>query len=436
MFPTERLAFLFTVPLLPAVLAIAFPSLVNLALALDGLLLAAFLIDGRRCPPRESLDVTRSVEQVVSAGAPNTAKLRLENVGAASLRGEVVDSPPKDSIGTHRRMRFDLAGFSRVELPYVFRPLSRGDHRFGDVFVRVLGPWGLAHRQHVLPAARTVKAYPDLTALSGRGLSLLRPDTVTGLAHLRRSLGEGREFESLREYIPGDDVRSIDWKATAKRQRPIARQYEPERNQTVVLLVDCGRHMVSRVGERTKLDWAIDAALRLAQVSLDRGDLVGLCAFGASVKGVLPARKGRSHLRAMVELLYPLKPELVESDYGAAFDAVVSRTKRRAMIATFTDLLDEDSSRAVLARTMHLRPRHLPVLVAVADTSVAAPAREIPADEASAFRRAAARKIVRERELSVARLRDAGALVVSANATELSAAAVNQYLEVKRRGLL
>jgi uncharacterized protein (DUF58 family) len=328
-----------------------------------------------------------------------------------------------------------------ARLGYTFTPSSRGDHRFGDVHLRVFGPWDLASRQYRFPAAQTVKAYPDLLALARDALALARPELETGLARMRRSLGEGREFEALRPYIPGDDVRLIDWKATAKRREPITRQYGPERNQTVMLLLDCGRHMVSRTGvrpgeERTKLDFAVDAALRLARVSLDRGDQVGLCAFGARVKAFLPARRGRSHLRALVDLLYPLQPELEESDYAQAFQLVTSRQKRRSLVVTFTDLLDEDSSRAVLDQALHLRPRHLSLVVAAADTAVLGPARRIPQDPAQAYERAAARSVVHERERSIARLREAGAHVVDAPAPELSAAAINEYLEIKARGLL
>lgn len=164
-----------------------------------------------------------------------------------------------------------MPGSRDIAAHYLFTPKTRGDHRFGDLFLRTRGPWGLAMRQARIAAAKTVRAYPDLQALAREALFPTHPQLESGLARLRRSLGEGRAFESLREYVPGDDVRSIDWKATAKRIRPIARQYEPERSQTVMLLVDCGRHMVSRVGERTKLDFTIDASLRLARASLDRG---------------------------------------------------------------------------------------------------------------------------------------------------------------------
>ncbi|MGC4113104.1 MAG: DUF58 domain-containing protein [Myxococcales bacterium] len=434
--PSPRLALLLSLGLLPAALGIAFPQALWGVAAFDAVLLLLAAVDWARCPKRREVRLARAVEDVVSAGCPNLVRLTVDNLGARPLAGEVADAPPPGCTSTGHRRAFEAPPQGQAALTYSFNPASRGDHRFGDLHVRLTGPWKLATRQYRFRAARTVKAYPDVQALSRDALAMVRPELETGLARLKRSLGEGRDFESLRAYIPGDDVRIIDWKATAKRSAPIARQYEPERNQTVMLLLDCGRHMVSRDGERTKLDHAVDAALRLARVSLDKGDLVGLCAFGARVHAFLPPRRGRAHLHALVDALYPLQPELVESDYGAAFDLVTNRQKRRSLMVTFTDLLDEDSSRTVLERTLHLRPRHLPLVVAVADGSVLRPARAIPETPEQAYERAAAQSIVRERERAVAKLRDAGALVVNASVNDLSAAAINEYLAIKGRGLL
>ncbi len=435
MVPTPRLAALLALALLPAAFAIAWPPALALCVAWDLACLGAFAIDRLRCPRAELLCARRVVEGAVSAGAPNRAELVLDNLAPFPIAGAIADAPPPASDARGSRTRFEVPAGGRWAHAYFFTPAVRGDHAFGDLFVRLAGPWGLALRQVRIEAAKAVRAYPDLKALAREPLTA-QPLHETGLARLRRSLGEGRAFESLRDYVPGDDVRSIDWKATAKRSRPIARQYEPERNQTLLLLVDCGRHMVARAEGRTKLDWAVDASLRLARASLDRGDQVGLCAFGAKVLCYLPPKRGRLQLKALVGALTPLQPELEESDYDSAFGLAASRQKRRALIAVFTDVLDEDSSRSLLMRTLALRPRHLPLIVAAADADVLGPASAVPQGAAAAYERAAARHIVQEREHTVARLRDAGAYVVSASAGELSAAAINEYLAIKGRGAL
>lgn len=432
--PTPRLAVLLSLGLLPAAFAIAFPATLWGTVGFDGFLLLLFAVDLARCPERRNLTAARAVEPVVTAGAQNPVHLTLGNDGDRPLEGQLADAPPPASRAVGHRVPFGVPAHGQASHAYTFNPLTRGDHRFGDISVRVRGPWGLAARQYVVAAHQTVKAYPDLRATARDTLVSAAP-AENGLTRLRRA-AEGRDFESLRPYVPGDDVRAIDWKATAKRQAFVARHYEPERNQILMVLLDCGRHMVSRIGERTKLDFAVDAALRLARVGLDRGDQVGLCAFSAQIKAYVPPKRSRSHLHALVAALYPLEAELVESDYDAAFNLVAERQKRRSLIVSFTDLLDEDSSRAVLQRVLHLRPRHLPLVVATADTALLAPARRIPDTAEEAYERAAARAIVHERHRAVARLRDAGALVVSSAATELSAAVVNQYLDIKCRGIL
>jgi len=433
--PTPRLAALLALGLLPAAFAIALPSALWGAAAFDALLLALFAVDLARCPKRRTLALSREVEPVVSAGSANPVRLTVESFGPRPLTGDVADAPPPTSAATGYRASFSVPGHGQARVGYSFNPAFRGDHRFGDLHVRVRGPWGLAARQYRFSAKRSVKAYPDVRALSRDALSLSVP-VESGLARLRRAASEGRQFESLRPYIPGDDLRAVDWKATAKRREPIVRQYEPEQNQTVALLLDCGRHMVSRLGERTKLDHAVDAALRLARVCLDRGDQVSLTAFAARPLCYLPPKRGRAHLAALVEALYPLQPELVESDYGSAFGLMAARQKRRSLVVVFTDLLDEDSSRSVLERTLQLRSRHLPLVVAVADAAMLVPAGRIPDGPEAAFERAAARTIVHERDRTIARLREAGARVVSVPATELSVAAIAEYLEIKRRALL
>ncbi len=436
MIPTRRLAALLALALLPAALAIAWTEARWIVAAWDLALAAAFLVDFWRCPNPGSVLARREVEEILSAGAANPVRLHLENPNAAPCRGQIADAPPPACTTSSHRRSFELGAGAQLTLSYLLTPQERGDHAFGDLHLRLSGPWGLAQRQCRTPATRVIKAYPALAALERDALALARPEIETGLARMRRSLGEGREFESLRDYVCGDDMRLLDWKATAKRQRPITRHFEPERNQPVLLMIDCGRHMVGRLSGRGKLDWAIDAALRLARISLEKGDLVGLCAFGARTLAYLPPRRGRAQLRALADALYPLQPRLCESDYDLAFDLVAARQRRRALLAVFTDVLDADSSRSLLARTALLRPRHLPLIVAMADPALSDPARAVPATAEDAYLRAAARTIVRERERALGLLREAGASVLSVAAPQLSAASINAYLDVKAAGRL
>ena len=222
----------------------------------------------------------------------------------------------------------------------------------------------------------------------------------------------------------------------------MVRVTQPERNQQVLLLLDCGRHMAGETAgspgtpARRKLDFAVDAALRVAKVSLDQGDLVGVLAFGAGVKAWLPPRKGAEALKAICALLYRVEATLEESDYGAAIDLAFSRGRKRSLVLLFTDLLDADTSAALVKRTLKLVPRHLPVVACLLDEDLRRVAQAVPADLPAAFDRQVAQKLEDEYRLTAARLRDAGARVIRASAHGFGAATVNAYLEIKQRGLL
>nr|WP_211194417.1 DUF58 domain-containing protein [Pyxidicoccus fallax] len=424
--------------LLPAALAVASPTFGWLALAVDVAILALCAVDFLLAPRAEAVKVSRRVEPILSSGTPNAVRLDFERTdgAAAPLRLDVRDEPPVELESTGHRQALTLPADAPASLTYLVTPPARGDARFGDVHLRLAGPLGLCWRQVRVPAAQAVKVYPDLTALSREALTLARTSDAASARTQRRRVAEGREFESLREYRPGDDYRHIDWKASARHASTLVRTWQPERNQPVLLLLDCGRHMAGRVRGRRKLDHAVDAALRLARVSLDAGDVVGVLAFASDVRAFLPPRKGREHLRLITESLYRAEAALEESDYGRAFDFAFARQTRRALVVLFTDLVDPDASAGLLTRTLALRPRHLPVVASLLDEDLEAAATEVPREAQDAYARQAAARLEAEYRRTATTLRDAGALVVRAPARGFGAAALNAYLDVKSRGLL
>jgi uncharacterized protein (DUF58 family) len=433
--PTGLAVALLAAGLVPAALAVASPAFGWLALAVDVAVLALCAVDFLRAPRADAVRVSRRVEPILSSGTRNAVHLDFERTdgGASPLRLEVRDEPPLEveSVG-HRQALTLPAG----RLTYFVTPPARGDARFGDIHLRLAGPLGLCSRQVRVPAAQSVKVYPDLTALSREALALARASDSVSARTQRRRVAEGREFESLREYRPGDDYRHIDWKASARHASTLVRTWQPERHQPVLLLLDCGRHMAGRVQGRRKLDHAVDAALRLARVGLDAGDVVGVLAFASDVRAFLPPRKGREHLRLITESLYRAEAALEESDYGRAFDFAFARQTRRALVVLFTDLVDPDASAGLLTRTLALRPRHLPVVASLLDEDLEAAATNVPVEAQDAYARQAAARLEAEYRRTATTLRDAGALVVRAPARGFGAAALNAYLDVKSRGLL
>ncbi len=434
--PTGLAVALIAAGLVPAALALASPVFLWLAVALDGAVVLLGLLDFLAAPRARDVEVHRTVEPVLSSGVPNPVKLELRLTGTKPVRGRVRDEVPPGMEARGYEQPFALTPPSpRASVAYTLTPPARGDLRLGDVHLRLLGPLGLCARQVRVPAAQEVKVYPDLTALTREALALAMASDAPAERTLRRA-AEGREFESLREYRTGDDYRMVDWKASARRGHTMVRVYQPERNQPVLLLLDCGRHMAGKVDGRRKLDHAVDAALRLAKVSLDAGDQVGVLAFASDVQAYLPPRKGREHLRLLTAALYRAEAALEESDYGRAYDFAFARSSRRSLVVLFTDLVDPDASGTLLARTLALRPRHLPVVASLLDEDLRAAANDVPETVQDAYARQAATRVEEDYRRTALTLRDAGALVVRAPAKGFGAAAVNTYLHVKARGLL
>jgi uncharacterized protein (DUF58 family) len=423
--PTPLFFTLALAGLVPALLAVAVPALLWVTLAWDAALLLLAALDFLRAPT--AMSVERQVDHLFSSGLPNQVTLRIAGEGSGEVRDLVSPGP----VVTGNRQRFRAP----ASLSYTVTPQQRGDLTLGPVALRLDGPLGLCARQLTLPRTDLVKVYPDLAALSRDALKLARAHAEESRRVIKRP-AEGREFESLREYRRGDDRRAFDWKATARRGKPMVRVNQPERNQTVLLLLDCGRHMAGEVLGRKKLEHAVDAALRLSKVSLDQGDQVGVMSFGATVRSWLPPRRGLDQLRAIANDLYRVQASLEESDYGAALDRAFQRRSRRALVVVLTDLLDLDTSAVLVKRTLMLVPRHLPLVASLLDEELYAAALERPKTAEQAYQRQVAARLEDDYRLTAARLRDAGARVIRAAATDFGPSAVNEYLELKARGVL
>jgi uncharacterized protein (DUF58 family) len=434
--PTGRAFTWLAAGLLPAALTPFHPIFVWAALGLDLAVLALCAWDARRAPGAGAVRVSRTVAQRLTPGRPEPVTVRVENLSAAGLRGEARDAPPEGAVADVERhhQRFECPVGAAALLEWTLLPRLRGPVQLTAVHLRLEGPLGLCARQFPVPLPDTLHAWPDAGEAAREALALAVASRSGGRG-LRR-VGDGREFESLREFRFGDDLRSVDWKASARRGRTIVREHRPERNQRVLLLLDCGRHMAGEVEGRRKLDWALDAALRLAHVSLSEGDQVAAVAYARTVLRSVPPQSGPRGLRALLEGLADVQASLEESDVGAALELAFARQHRRTLVVTFTDLLDPDGAARLLERTASLRRRHLPVIVSLHDPEVTRAAQEPPADVDAAYVRYVAGRLEADALRAVGLLRAAGAWVVRAPGAGFSAAAVNAYLQAKGRGVL
>lgn len=410
------------------------------ALAVGGAWLAvcavALVYDAYRAARPADLKWERHLPVKLSIGVPNLVTVSVRNRSPRVARITARETPPAGFEGTRGIGPLVVGPFGEGEAALHLTPPSRGLFRFGGLGVRTLGPLGLAGWQSVADTGQDAKVYPDIQAVRAYAL-LARKGALAEMGVKRmRYAGEGTEFESLREYQHGDDYRDIDWKATARRGRPIVRAFEAERSQTIVLAVDAGRLMMPRVSGLTKLDRAINAALLLAYLAVERDDLVGLLVFGRDVVRYLPPKKGHRQFVAILEALYAVEGRVEEPDYGRAMRYLASRLSKRSLVVLFTDAVGREPSKRLLDSFVGLMPRHLPLLITQRNRDVEARSRAEMTGETDAFAASVAETLLADKAAALRLMAARGALVLDVYPEELSVAAVNRYLEVKARGRL
>ena len=433
MLPTRRLLLLL---LIPAVL-LALGTLEPLFLALAPLALLAALaavgLDRALLTKPSVIGVERRHEPRLSLGADNRIALEVTNNSPRTLRFVLRDGAPPECRASVLHLAGEAAPHGNAILLYTLRPLRRGDHAFGDAVLRWDSPLGLLRRQATFPLAETVKVYPNLLEIRKYDLLARRGRLQEAGLRASRRFGTGTEFESLREYQPDDDYRRINWKATAHRGRPMTAEFETERSQNVLAVLDAGRLMATEVGGLTKLDHALNTSLLLAYVAGLRGDRVGLLAFSDRLLAYLPPRRGRRAFLTMLATLYNLAAEPVEPDFDRAFQFLAARQMRRSLLVLFTDLTDRDVGSALVQHLTRLARQHLAVCVTLSDPVVHAAASATPRTTAAVYERVVAARLLEERAEVLAALRQRGALTLDVPADRLTVAVVNKYLELKAR---
>jgi uncharacterized protein (DUF58 family) len=420
-----------------APLAAAWPAAGWWLLLLDLAWLAALAVDGWRAADPRRIRVARESPAAFSVGRTFPVRYRWAHDEPRRLTLLVRELLPEPLGGADSPRRLlEIPPGAELEERLDIRPVRRGLGSGGAIDMRALGPLGLAWKQRRVALPWNVTVYPNLIAASLRALPIQAARRrEAGLRNVRRP-GEGRLFEGLREWVPGDDTRIIDWKATARRGTPIARQYEDERRQQVLLAIDAGRLLTAEVDGVARLESVIDAALHLAHAAVEHDDNVGLLVFADTVQRYVAPGRGRRALRAVLEGLAVAEGRLVESDYPAAFRHLAARSRKRALTVLFTDVIDRTASDALVAHTASLRPRHLPLAVTLRDPALEALATRRPESTGQADERAAAEELLDAREAALADMRGRGVMVLDVLPSSASAAVVERYHALKRRGML
>ncbi len=433
MLPTTRalLLILLTAPLMALGVWIPFMEWAAWGYAL--FVLAVMFIDWRMAGDIEQFELRREHDNKLSLGAENPIRVSLRNRSWRRVSFTVRDEAPEQFKIETRTIDGQVAPRATWEQVYHVRPLRRGDYQFGDLTLRWLGPLGLVIRQAKVDAKGPVKVYPNLLDVRRYDLLLRRNRLQEMGLRTTRQFGEGTEFERLREYLPDDEYRRINWKATARKNFPVTTEYQTERSQQVIAVLDVGRMMQSPVADIAKLDYVVNAVLLLTYVATGKGDRVGLMSFADDVQHYLSPRQGRGQFYRALELLYAVEPQPVEPDYRKALAYLAVKQRRRALVVVFTDLTGGVSLNALVAQMSMLARSSLPLLVTISDPDVVSASQMKPNDSLGVYQRAAANQLLDERRVVLDSLRQRGVLTLDVPANQLSMSVINRYLELKGR---
>ncbi len=418
------------------------PRLIAAMFVWDAIMLLAFAVDLLRLPNPSQLEVRRIWEHAPALATPSNVSLAMQNFSNAAIRCALVDETPVALRKAPPALDLFVAPAAQAATSYPILPGQRGDVRLGRVFLRYQSYLGFAERWAAANLAQTVRVLPDLEQARQHALYLIRSRQVEMEKRRRRQRGNGREFESLRDYRQGDDLRDICWTATARRHQLTTRVFEIERSQAVWIVLDAGRLLRSEIQEPnrdlrlSKLDYAVNAALSLAQVATQCGDRVGLLAYGRNIQQNVATGRGAPHLRTIVDSLAQVHPEAAEADHSRAARVLLTEQSRRSLVVWITDFAETPTTPEVIEYAIQMTQRHLVVFTAMNQPDLTLLAETTPKSKEEMYRHAAALEIVHRRDVLLRGLRRRGVFAFELVPGLLASSIVNQYLDIKERNLL
>lgn len=405
-------------------------------LAWDLAVLCAAAGDAARLPKPDAIEVERTWLGAPSLGREVEVELGITQHGSALLRSRCIDDLPTPFLETPASQALNLYPEARAAVRYRFTPAQRGDHATGKLYLQYRSTVGLMERWAMADLVQTVRIYPTLRTPEENRLYLARHNRIELQMRMRRQRGLGRDFESLRDYLEGDEIRDICWTASARRGALVTRLYEMEKSQPVWLVLDAGRLQGARVGRYTKLDQATAAALALAQIALIAGDRVGLLVYGRDTQQLVLPGRGAAHLRLLLDALAQARPEPLEADHLRAAANLMQRQSRRSLILWMTDFAETAMQPEVLDAAARLVKRHLVLFIAISQRDLERQAARTPDSVEAMFETAAAQELLNRRERLLRRLQERGAMTLETQPQTLATSVLNRYLEVKEQGAL
>lgn len=416
-----------------------------LSLALGGLwwagpgylaaLLALSVRDYIRLPEAGMLEVAREIPRL-SLGTAADFRVRIRNHSGRTLVVSIRDELPSALTQTVPTGPIEVPSSSGTcEWTYAVRPLRRGRYQLPDLVVRVGSPKGLVEREFKLPAAREVRVYPRFATSDDFRLLARMSQQDDAVRRPRRTRGQGTDYESLRKYLPGEDLRAVDWKVSARRGYLVSRNLQTERGQQVSILIDGGRLMAGKIGEYPRFEHALDAAVMLSYVAWKRGDTVAVATFSDRVESFVPPIRGAAIMPRVLESLSTVEVRPIEADYWYVVGQVMDRLRRRSLLVMLTDVLDPGGSSGLIANMINAARRHLVLCVVMKEPRIGELAHSEPEDVSGVYVKAAAAHLALERHRALETMRSRGILVLETTPDQLSIHLIRRYLEIRKGNL-
>ncbi len=434
MVPTRRLVMLIALGAPVWLVALAIPAGWIAGAGYLAALALCSVLEYRSLPGPDDFGVERRFGRL-SIGAPGPVRLLLTNRTGRALEVRPREELPPELEQTTPRVSVIARPRAVSECSYQVRPRRRGRFELADLVVRVGRPRALVNKQLRLPAPATLRVYPRFATADEYRL-LARIDQRDEDARRRRQVrGQGTEFESLARYARGDDPRRMDWKASAKRGYLVTRNLQTERGQQVSLMIDCGRLMAERIGDFSRLEHALNAAVMLSHVAQKRGDTVAVATFSDRIESFTPALKGATLVRAVMDSLLTVQVRQVESDYWQVVGEAMDKLKRRSLLIMVTDVLDADAGTGLIHNMARAAGRHLVLCVVFTEARVEHKADSTPGNRRDAYLKAAASHLWLQRHLALEKMRNRGILVLETPPEALSIELIRRYLEIRKADL-
>ncbi|MFZ2957502.1 MAG: DUF58 domain-containing protein [Candidatus Ozemobacteraceae bacterium] len=430
---TTRVILLALFGTLPLMLVSSDIQAISTMVACNGLLVLLIYLDVCLSPKPEDIEVGRILSGKMSLGEPNEVFIRIKNHSRRRLKVTLRDEYPLDFQVSHRELDTSVERRSEAVVKYRVTPPRRGDFLFGNLVIRYRGLLELVERQKIIEVPTKVEVYPNLKNISRFELSVKRRRLgEIGLKPERRR-GTGTEFESMREYVTGDEFRKIDWKASARKDKLISREYQSEVNQSVVIAIDSSRPMGAHAGELTLLDYAVNASLLLGWQIQKKQDKVGLMTFSDQVHSFITPQRGKRHFQQFIRGMYNLQPRPVEPNYEKPLRYLMNARIKRSLIIILTDLSSSDAASRLRTTVGLLSRKHLPIVVSIIDPEVRDAASKLPESNEDVYRKVVAYDMLDRVKQATKSMEAIGVTALCMRPQELCSGLLANYLSVKLR---